>query len=92
MARSAEKVERWIMKQYLLGAVAAILVNLLTVLGWMTIGPFFPAAANALVALAVAGIWGLEDKWAFPMGYWTVQLLVIVFWLTGMGLVTQLST
>lgn len=73
------------MVESLKGAGLAVAANLLTMVGWFYMGLWIPSAANALLALLVLGLYGLEDKWAFPMGYWAVQLLFYVAWLSGMG-------
>jgi hypothetical protein len=76
---------------YLKGVALSLFVNVLTIVGWFYVGMWLPAIANALIALLVVGLWGLEDQWAFPLGYWTVELLAMVFWLTGMSFSRQLS-
>jgi len=53
------------------------------------VGCRFPAVANVLLALIILGFYGLEDKWAFPLAYWAIQLLAIVLWVTGMGAALQ---
>lgn len=73
------------MVAYAKGFVLSFLVNALTILGWMYIGMWVPAVVNVGMALLVLGYYGLEEKWAFPAGYWTVQLLAVVAWFTGMG-------
>lgn len=67
------------------GAGLSLLINALTVVGWLYVGMWLPSIANALIALLVAGLWGLDDEWAFPIGYWTVQVLAIVAWLMLLG-------
>ena len=73
------------MLDYGKGLVLGILINGLTVVGWLYIGPLIPAGANALLALIILGLYGLEDKWAFPFGYWTVELLFVVTAMMGVG-------
>jgi len=73
------------MLQFLKGTVLSLLVNALTVLGWVFIGVWTPAIGNVLLALVIVGIYGLEDRWAFPLGYWAVELLSVVAWFMGLG-------
>lgn len=70
------------MIEFAKGAILSLVINALTVVGWLYIGMWLPSITNALVALLVAGLWGLDDEWAFPIGYWTVQVLAVVAWLT----------
>jgi hypothetical protein len=79
------------MREFAKGVALSLFVNVLTVVGWIYIGMWLPAVANALIALLAVGLWGLEDQWAFPLGYWAVELLSMVVWLSGMGFATQLS-
>lgn len=79
------------MWEYGKGIGAALVVNVLTLVGWMYVGMWLPAVVNAMAALLILGIYGLEDKWAFPLGYWTVQLLAIVVWLSAMGMAGRMS-
>jgi hypothetical protein len=72
---------------YLKGAGIALVINALTILGWLYIGMWAPSVINVLVALLVVGYYGLEDKWSFPLGYWTIELLSIVLWMTGIGVI-----
>lgn len=79
------------MREYGKGLALGLLINGLTVLGWFYIGPLIPAAANALLALIILGLYGLEEKWAFPFGYWTVELLFVIASIVGMGGIFQLA-
>lgn len=79
------------MRDFLAGVLLSLVVNVLTVLGWYYIGMWLPSLLNVGLALLILGFWGLEDKWAFPGGYWTVQLMAIVLWISGMGLVGGLT-
>lgn len=79
------------MTEFLKGALLSLAVNVLTVLGWAYIGPWPPSLANVLLALLLTGIYGLEDKWAFPTGYWAVELLAIVAWIVGLGALLQVA-
>ena len=79
------------MRDFVAGALLSLVVNVLTVLGWYYIGMWLPSLLNVGLALLILGFWGLEDKWAFPGGYWTVQLAAIVLWISGMGFVGGLS-
>jgi hypothetical protein len=72
---------------YLKGAGIALVINALTILGWLYIGMWAPSVINVLVALLIVGYYGLEDKWSFPLGYWTIELLSIVLWMTGIGVI-----
>lgn len=67
------------------GIALSLVVNVLTILGWLLVGVWPPAIVNALMALLILGIYGLEDKWGFPLGYWVVELLFIVAWIMGLG-------
>jgi len=78
------------MVEFLKGAVLSVVVNVLTVLGWYSLGPWPTSIANVLLALLIIGIFGLEDKWAFPIGYWTVEVLSITLWMMGVGALLQL--
>lgn len=73
------------MREYLKGLVLGLVVNALTILGWVYVGMWAPSVANVLLALLLLGIYGLEDKFAFPAGYWTVELFSFILWLTGVG-------
>lgn len=75
------------MLQFLAGAALSLVVNALTILGWYYGGPWVPSAVNVLLALVFLGYYGLEDRWSFPLGYWSVELLAVVAWLSGLGLV-----
>jgi hypothetical protein len=72
---------------YFKGASIALVINALTILGWLYIGMWAPSVINVLVALLVVGYYGLEDKWSFPLGYWTIELLAILLWMTGIGVI-----
>jgi hypothetical protein len=73
------------LKGALPGALLSLVVNVLTILGWIYIGMWPPSLGNVTLALLILGIYGLEDKWAFPLGYWAVELLFVVVWISGMG-------
>ncbi|HEY3367257.1 MAG TPA: hypothetical protein VGK74_19545 [Symbiobacteriaceae bacterium] len=77
------------MVQYAKGFALSFVVNALTILGWYYIGMWVPAVVNVGLALVILGFYGLEDKWAFPGGYWTVELLSVVLWIDGMGALLQ---
>lgn len=79
------------MLEFFKGALLSLVVNALTIAGWMYIGVWPPSVGNVLLALLLVGIYGLEDKWAFPIGYWVVELLSIIFWLMGVGALLQLG-
>ncbi|HYG56514.1 MAG TPA: hypothetical protein VD902_00400 [Symbiobacteriaceae bacterium] len=79
------------MLEYFKGAGLSLVINVGTMIGWMYLGVWIPSVVNALLALLILGLYGLEDRWAFPGGYWTVQLLCYVVWLSGMGYAGQLS-
>ncbi len=79
------------MANFLKGALLSLVVNGLTVLGWYYLGHWPTSIANVLLALLILGIYGLEDKWAFPIGYWTVEVLSVALWMTGVGALIQLS-
>jgi hypothetical protein len=72
---------------YLKGAGIALVINALTILGWIYVGMWAPSIINVLVALLVVGYYGLEDKWSFPLGYWTIELLAILLWMAGLGVI-----
>ncbi|HWI52820.1 MAG TPA: hypothetical protein VNT01_11845 [Symbiobacteriaceae bacterium] len=73
------------MWEFTKGALLSLVVNVLTILGWWYIGMWPPSLGNVTLALLILGFYGLEDQWAFPLGYWTVELLSIIVWLSGMG-------
>lgn len=79
------------MADFLKGAAAAVVVNILTVLGWgFGFGLWLPAVFNAGVAIGVLGYYGLEEKWGVPIGYWLVQLLGIAGFFAGFSQIAQL--
>jgi hypothetical protein len=79
------------MLQLFLGALASLIVNGLTVAGWYYLqDPLMPSVVNVALALGVLGYFGLEDRWAFPAGYWAVELLCVAFWLQGFGIADSL--
>ncbi|MHB9144994.1 MAG: hypothetical protein ACYC5Y_06620 [Symbiobacteriia bacterium] len=73
------------------GALVSLLVNVLTVLGWLVLGPWPPAIANVLLALIILGVYGLDDKWAFPLGYWTIEVPAAFLWMASWGLLGLIS-
>lgn len=73
------------MSQAFKGIALSLVVNALTLLGWILVGVWPPAIVNALMAILILGIYGLDDKWGFPLGYWVVELLFIVAWIMGLG-------
>ncbi len=79
------------MMEFLKGALLSLVVNTLAVVGWAYMGPLWPSLGNVLLALLLLGIYGLENKWAFPTGYWAVQLVAIVLWVSGIGALLQLA-
>lgn len=85
-----EKRRLWL-RTYGRGILLSLVVNVLTVLGWFVIGPWPPAIVNVLLALIILGVYGLEDKWAFPLGYWTVQVPVAFLWMASWGLLGLVS-
>lgn len=78
------------MLQFGLGVLVSLAVNALTVLGWYYGDPWIPSVANVGLALWVLGYYGLEDRWAFPLGYWLVELFAVVLWLTGVQVAESL--
>ncbi len=79
------------MLQFLYGITASLLINLLTVAGWYVAGPWIPSVINVLLALLILGYYGLEDRWAFPLGYWTVQVVAVAAWISGLGALTTIQ-
>lgn len=73
------------MWEFAKGAGISLVINMATVVGWSYLGPWIPSVVNVLTALLVLGIYGLEERYAFPMGYWSIQLLSILGWLVGIG-------
>lgn len=69
---------------YLKGAVIAACVNGLNVAAWFALGPWIPSAVTAFVALALTGVYGMDDRWRLVFGYWIVQVLVFTLWLLGL--------
>lgn len=79
------------MAEFMKGAGLSFGVNLLTVVGWVYVGIWPPSVGNVLLALLLTGIYGLEDRWAFPIGYWIVELLAIIAWMMGVGGMLQMA-
>lgn len=77
------------MRELAAGGVLSLVVNGLTVVGWLYMGPWWPSVGNVLLVLTVTMIYGLEDRWAFPLGYWAIELLSIAIWLMGVGPLLQ---
>lgn len=71
---------------FLKGVLVSVLVNLLTLAGWLFLGPWVPAVLNVALALVILGVYGLENRWAFPLGYWAVELPVAFAWIASVGL------
>lgn len=71
------------MLELMKGALLALVVNILTIIGWLFLGPWVTSVANVLLALILTGIYGLEDKWGFVLSYWFVQLTVFALWIMG---------
>lgn len=82
---------RWAV-QFLQGVLASLVVNALTIVGWWFLSAWPPAIANVALALVIVGVYGLEDRWAFPLGYWAVELVVAFLWLAGINLLGFIST
>lgn len=78
--------------EYLKGGLVSLGVNVLTILGWLFIGPWLPAVVNVLLALGILGVYGLDDRWAFPLGYWTVELLAASLWMSSTALLGLLGS
>ncbi|MGE5675906.1 MAG: hypothetical protein ACM3XM_18820 [Mycobacterium leprae] len=74
------------------GALLSLVVNALTILGWYYLGPWLPAAGNVLLALIVLLVYGLEDQWSLPLGYWAVQLVAFILWIDGLGLMMSFGS
>jgi|GEM_PF-6594122 len=72
--------------QFLRGMLASLLVNVLTIVAWLFLGAWPPAVVNVALALVILGVYGLENQWAFPLGYWTVELVAAFLWVAGINL------
>lgn len=79
------------MLQFGLGTLLSLVINTLTILGWYYGNPLVPSVVNVGLALWVLGYYGLEDQWAFPLGYWLVELAAVVLWLSGFRLAGSLQ-
>lgn len=78
------------MAELVKGGLLSLAVNVLTVVGWLRLGPWWPSVGNVLLVLSITMIYGLEDRWGFPMGYWAVELVFIAIWLLGVGPLVQM--